>query len=245
MDVDALVDQLSANGSLLLDALDRAPWDARVPGLDWDLRELAVHTGGVHRWATAIVRGEPADAVGAAYSRVGSGPTSDELLAWLRTGIVDLVGALQAAPNDLDAFTFLPARSPRHFWARRQAHETAIHRADAEAASGAVIPFPTRFAQDGIAEMLLGFGARRRSAVARPGTLLLRPTDDGAPWRLVFGGETTVAEPALGDGADVVVNASSSDLYLWLWNRPAAQVEIGGDATLAALWRERVRVTWS
>src|SRR5579875_3855106 len=107
MEVGALVDQLDGNGSLLLDALDRAPWDARVPGLDWDLRELAVHTGGVHRWATAIVRGESADAVGALYSRVGSGPASDQLLTWLRTGIAELVAALQVAPDELDAFTFL------------------------------------------------------------------------------------------------------------------------------------------
>ena len=43
---------------------------------------------------------------------------------------------LRSAPADLDCFTFLPAESARHFWARRQAHETAIHRVDAENAAG-------------------------------------------------------------------------------------------------------------
>ena len=31
-------------------------------------------------------------------------------------------------------FAFLPAPSPLAFWARRQAHETGIHRADVESA---------------------------------------------------------------------------------------------------------------
>jgi len=39
---------------------------------------------------------------------------------------------LASAPPDLDCLTFLAAPSPLAMWARRQAHETAIHRVDAE-----------------------------------------------------------------------------------------------------------------
>ena len=53
-----------------------------------------------------------------------------------RQGCADLVAALAAAPDDLECWTFLPAPSPRAMWARRQAHETAIHRVDAELAAG-------------------------------------------------------------------------------------------------------------
>jgi uncharacterized protein (TIGR03083 family) len=246
MDADALIEALASEGALLLDAVDAGAWDATVPGLDWNLHALAVHVGGVHRWATAIVRGASDDEVGAAYSRVGAGPAVDQLPEWLRAGIDDLVDALRTAPADLEAFTFLPAESPRHFWARRQAHETAVHRADAQAARGTVSPFPVEFAQDGIREMLDGFGARRRNAIAQAGTLLLRALDGGASWRLTFGGETIVAAPVGADlDADVVVTGSSTDLYLWLWNRPFAQIDLAGSEHVAQLWTETVRVRWS
>lgn len=51
-------------------------------------------------------------------------------------GLAALVASLRAAADDLAVFTFLPSPTPRYFWARRQAHETAIDRADAQAAAG-------------------------------------------------------------------------------------------------------------
>jgi uncharacterized protein (TIGR03083 family) len=245
MDATALIEALSAEGPRLLDAATRAGWDAPVPGLDWDVRDLVVHAGGVHRWATAVVSGASREDVDAANSRVGAGPADDQLPEWFAAGHAALVEALASAPDDLDAFTFLPAPSARHFWARRQAHETAVHRVDAQTALGTVDPLSVEFAQDGIAEMLLGFAARRRHAIPQPGTALLRPSDAGAAWRVVFGGEKTAAERSGNEtAADAVVAGTSSDLYLWLWNRPAAHVEVHGAAELAGLWRKAVRVTW-
>jgi len=48
--------------------------------------------------------------------------------------------ALSAAPPDLRCWTFLPAPSPLAMWARRQAHETTVHRVDAELAAASVAP---------------------------------------------------------------------------------------------------------
>jgi hypothetical protein len=92
--------------------------------------------------------------------------------------------------------------------------------------------------------MLWGFAARRSQSVDQPATLALRADDPGAPavsWRLVFGGERISAEES-DEPTDAVVAGPSEQLYRWLWNRPA-DVEISGDATVAALWR-RVRVRW-
>lgn len=47
-----------------------------------------------------------------------------------RTGFVH-----RWAAGYVDCWTFLDAPSPLAFWARRQAHETAIHRADAQLAA--------------------------------------------------------------------------------------------------------------
>ena len=242
MDVPALIDSLVADGPRLADAAAAAGWDALVPGCpDWTVRDLVVHTGGVHRWAADIV-GERRDTFDtAAGDAVGSGPADDGLRDWFTAGHAMLVETLRAAPADLVCPTFLPADSPRHFWARRQAHETAIHRADAEQAAGDRPSFDVGIAQDGIGELLLGFARRRSNAIATPGRLALRASD-GPSWLVTFGGEKIEAAAVNEDG-DATVDGTSSDLYLWLWNRPSA-ARVTGDESVAGLWRG-VRVRWS
>ena len=72
------------------------------------------------------------------------------------------------ADESLSCWTFLPAPSPLAFWTRRQAHETAIHGADADASAGRASVFPADFAADGVDELLTGFQARHRAGRARP-----------------------------------------------------------------------------
>ena len=242
MDATALIAHLTAEGPRLAAAAEHAGWDTHVPGTEWDVRQLITHIGGVHRWATEVVSGSPAEHVDAAHAVVGVGPADAELVAWFRTGHENLVEALAAAPDDFDAFTFLPADSPLEFWARRQAHETAIHRADAEHAAGESPDFDADFAQDGIAE-ILAFGHRRGFAVGRSATLGL-DAGDGPSWLITFGGERNEAVRSEDlAGTDVTVRGLSSDLYLWLWNRPS-QAFADGDEDVAALWTETVRVGW-
>jgi uncharacterized protein (TIGR03083 family) len=244
MDVPALIRQLASDGPLLIEAADRAGWDTPVPGTDWDVRTLVKHIGGVHRWAADVVDTRSRTDDTPAGRAVGSGPDDDELVEWFQNGHAALVATLRSAPEDLDCFTFLPADSPRHFWARRQAHETAIHRADAQAAAGVVTPFDTPFAQDGIAELLLGFAQRRSNAIERAATIGLDAAD-GPSWLLTFGGERIKAVRTEDVGpADVTERGLSSDLYLWLWNRPCDAV-VDGAEDVAALWSGKVRVRWS
>ncbi len=245
MDIAELIDHLAAEGPRLRDAAERAGWDARVPGLRWDVRTLVTHTGGVHRWAADIVatRGQRYDTE--AGRAVGSGPGDDELLDWFGGGHAALVETLRAAPDDLACTTFLPAPSARAFWARRQAHETAIHRADAESAGGAVTPFDTDFAQDGIAELLQGFAARRSNAIDTVASVALVPSDASAPWLVRLGGERIAADPVAAgpENVDLTLAGTASDLYLWLWNRPSSAT-VTGNERIAELWATTVRVRW-
>jgi hypothetical protein len=89
--------------------------------------------------------------------------------------------------------------------------------------------------------MLLGFAQRRSNAISTDGTIALRPDGGGAAWLMTLGGQRIVAAESDG-AADTVVTGSSSDIYLWLWNRPSA-AEVSGDADLATQWRT-VRVRW-
>jgi uncharacterized protein (TIGR03083 family) len=244
MEVPALINRVESEGNLLLAAAVRAGWDAAVPRTEWNVRELVTHTGGIHRWAADIVTTCSDHAETAAGAAVGSGPDDDELAEWFENGLIALVATLRAAPSDLECFAFLPADSPLHFWSRRQAHETAIHRVDAEGAAGGDITlFEPAFAQDGMAEILCGFGARKRYAVSRDATLGLDAAD-GPSWLVTFGAEQIeAAESEDLVGTDVTVRGVSSDLYRWLWNRPSDAV-VDGDESVAELWSSTVRVSW-
>ncbi len=244
MEIPALVAQLAADGRLLISAAERAGWDAPVPATRWNVRELVTHVGGVHRWAADIVTTHTKTAETPAGEAVGTGPGDDELVEWFKNGHAGLVATLRSAPADLDCVTFLPADSPLHFWTRRQAHETAIHRVDAQGAAGEVAGFEAAFAQDGIAELLNGFARRRSNATATAAKLGLDAAD-GPSWLITLGGERIEAAESedLVD-TDVTVRGLSSDLYLWLWNRPSEAV-VDGDETVATLWATTVRVRWN
>lgn len=245
METGELLDHLESDGPLLIAAARRAGWNAPVPGTEWNVRDLVTHTGGIHRWAADIVAtcGHRFDT--AAAAAVGTGPGDDELAEWFESGHAALVATLRSAAPDLECATFLPAESPRHFWSRRQAHETAMHRIDAEgAAGGDCTPFDVSFAQDGIGEIVQGFAARKSNVVDRTATLGLDATD-GPSWLVTFAGERIEASESDDvTGADVTVRGDSSDLYRWLWNRPCNAV-VDGDREVAELWSNAVQVRWN
>ncbi|HVY10409.1 MAG TPA: maleylpyruvate isomerase family mycothiol-dependent enzyme [Mycobacteriales bacterium] len=241
MDPARHIEELEREGRALADAAAAAGLTASVPGCpEWDVRDLVAHIGYVQRWAAAVVAGRLDGAKGDADAAVGPTPDGDDVLDWYREGHVALVDTLRAAPADVDCFTFLPAPSPLAFWARRQALETAMHRADACAAAGLPVTFSEDLAHDGIDETLLGFGARRRTF--EPGSIGLRP-DTGPSWRIELGESGATASREALAGTDVTISGSASQVYLWLWNRPAA-VEVSGDPTVADRWKQ-VRVRWS
>jgi uncharacterized protein (TIGR03083 family) len=250
MDVAEHIDQLAADGPLLAAAADAAGLDARVPSCpDWVVRDLVKHQGGVHRWATGIVTGPRAQAWRVDLDEVvGTWPADDDLLDWFADGHAGLVRALSDASQDLDCWTFLAAPSPLAMWARRQAHETAVHRVDAElAAAGPVTPFPPAFAADGIDELLACFITRPGRGLRADPARSLRVRCDDAPgdWLVGIGpaGTTTTTS---GGYADCLVSGQAEDLYLALWNRwPPDGLVIDGDPAILEFFRDKVRVRWS
>ncbi|WP_344011509.1 MFS transporter [Streptomyces thermospinosisporus] len=186
MDTAWFLQILDREGRLLADAAEQAGVDAVVPPCPgWRVRDLLRHTGVVHRWAAGFV------AEGHTAPRaMGEEPALDgpDLIAWYRASHRLLVDTLAGAPADVECYTFLPgAPSALAFWARRQAHETCVHRFDAEAARGGTpAPTGTDFAVDGIDELLRGFHARRRSRVRseKPQLLRVRATDADAVWTM-------------------------------------------------------------
>ncbi|MGW2705566.1 maleylpyruvate isomerase family mycothiol-dependent enzyme [Streptomyces sp. NPDC001340] len=242
METAEFLETLDREGRLLAAAAELAGTDAKVPTCpEWQVKDLLRHTGAVHRWATALV----ADAH-TAPRPLTDGPDLDgaELVAWYRDSHRRLVETLAAAPADLECWTFHPAPSPSPlaFWTRRQAHETAVHRYDAEAARGGTAsPIAAEFAADGIDELLRGFHARPRSRVRteQPRVLRVRAVDAGAGavWTVRLSARPPVTSRDGSGEAETELAGPADQLYLALWNRMPVP-GVMGDPALAALWRE-------
>jgi uncharacterized protein (TIGR03083 family) len=201
---------------------------AAVPGCPgWDLRDLGAHLGNVHRWARgAVVEGHPRTA------EVEPPAGRDALVAWYAGTAADLLATLRDAAPDAPAWTMGEPRSVR-FWVRRQAHEAALHRWDAQSSQGIPEPIGAALAADGVDEVLTLFFPRQvrlDRAVEPPVAVELRAVDTGAAWRFGPG------EPV---GA---IRGRAEDLLLLLWKRlpprpPALAVDGDGAAVHAALDR--------
>ena len=270
-DVPGYIGALRREGELLAAAAERAGMGAAVPSCpDWAVRDLLKHTGYVHRWAAGfITRGLTRPAGAASEAEILSQGLGDaELPGWFREGHAALVRALDEAAPDLDCWAFLAAPSPLAFWARRQAHETAVHRADAEQAAAAATQgaldgpadgsaglaggpaFEPAFAANGVDELIMGFLARNISRGGWPGldgSLAIHAADGadgGADW-LVHGGSGAPGV-ARGTGpADCDVTGAAGDLYLTLWNRrPLDGLQVHGDPSILAAFARALRITW-
>jgi uncharacterized protein (TIGR03083 family) len=245
MDIASHIDALRADGERLADAAVDAGLDATVPHCpDWTVRDLVRHMSGVHRWATAnVAHGRASREQTEAAFAV---PDDDELLAWFRSGHEALVRTLAAADPRLEAWSFLPAPSPLAFWARRQAHETAIHRGDAEAAAGIKPSHSAEFAADGIDELMAGFMSRSGGRLTSdpPVRLAVAPTDVPQAWTMWIGPGETRCVPRV-EEATATVRGCAGDLYRFLWNRlDRDAIEVDGDPAVLDLWRARANVRW-
>jgi uncharacterized protein (TIGR03083 family) len=262
MEISEHIEHLATQGDLLVRAAEQAPLTAPVPSCPgWQLRDLLAHLGYVHRWATAYVaeaRPHWVDRLGEA-ELLKAAPPDDMLLGWFRDGHAALVATLRGADPGVQCWTFLDAPSPLAFWARRQAHETAIHRADAQLAAAPGEPpaaLPAALAADGIDELVTGFGGRKPGKLAdSPATLVIRAgAGTGAPaWTVVMGqpdahvsrGADSAGTTGLGERY-CEVSGPAPDLCLALWNRrPADGLDVRGDAGVLTTWLGRLHVRWA
>jgi uncharacterized protein (TIGR03083 family) len=217
------------------------PADARVPSCpDWNVGELALHLGRVHRWADGLV-GTLADgpqAAADAFEDLGP-PTA----AWLRSGGTTLVGTLRAADPDAAMWAWGADQHVR-FWSRRQLHETLVHRIDAELAGGLVSTASSEVAADAIDELLMNLpmAARFSPKVANlhgdGRRLALVPSDAEEAWTITLGTDG-FAVGARSTTAEATLSGPALALLLVLYRRRALEgsgLTVSGDQALVDLW---------
>lgn len=258
MDVSIHIDALETHGELLASAAERTDFESVLPTCpEWTLRDLLEHVGTVHRWADSYVRSGRSEMMTddeeEAFFRDIRPDGSVDLVDWFRSGHRALCHALSDAPPDLGCWFFLPSPSPLAFWARRQAHETTIHRYDAESVSRQFTPVDPALASDGVDELLRGFASRGRKLLRDPAqTMCLRATDTGDSWHVTLGPDlVTVVDPSEdrllnGKEPDCTVSATASDLYLGLWNRiPTSSLESTGEPDVLTGFSDSLKIRWT
>ncbi|MGN9818802.1 maleylpyruvate isomerase family mycothiol-dependent enzyme [Streptomyces sp. SD11] len=154
---DRYCDEVVGQTALLRAHLAGADLTATVPTCpEWTLRQLAVHVGEAHRWAEHIVRTRATGEVPVEDVAGALGPEDDDpvsLDVWLAEGAETAARTFRAAGADAAAWSWAWEHSAG-FWARRMAHETVIHRADAAGTVGAAYEVAQDLAADAIDEWL-------------------------------------------------------------------------------------------
>jgi uncharacterized protein (TIGR03083 family) len=242
IDTDRLLAEVVSSTATLADITSAADPAAQVPTCpEWTLRQLVTHVGRAQRWAATIVATQSAEPI--PFREVPDGRLPDdpaERPGWLRRGASQLTGAVHAAgPGEVWTHHGM---GPASYWARRMAHETAVHRADGEITLGIRPVVDPVIAADGIDEWL-GFGAgpdAPRSALPEGKVLHLHATDDGldGEWVIAGGPDGITVQTGHRKG-DTAVRGPASALLLVLMRRLSPddpEVEVIGDPALLDGW---------
>ena len=215
---------------------------------EWTFRQLATHVGRGHRWAAQIVATRATAPIPMREVADGRFPEDPARHApWLNAGADQVIGAVTQAGGDL--VWAMTGMRPAGFWARRRAHEAAVHLADAQLAAGHEVDLAPEAAADGVDEWLALIAAgtdldrgRAQELGGDGQSLHFHATDPG----LSGSGEWLVTRTPSGitvqhghGKADVAVRGPAASLLLVLTRRippsdPA--IEIFGEQALLTHW---------
>jgi uncharacterized protein (TIGR03083 family) len=240
-------DAVRAETAALATTAEAAGFAAAVPSCpEWTVSDLLAHIGRVQNWAVSVIERRATEPL--RFRDLEKPPEDDAgRLAYVRAVGPRLADALAAIEPGTPIWTFAtegPGAGTAGFWQRRQAHEVAVHRYDAQLAAGTPEPVDGDRAADGIDELLTVMGPRAFAGGLEgpPATLHLHCTDRDGEWLVRFGDGGYEVERAHAKG-DVAVRGSASDLFLFAANRRGVDdLEIFGDDSVLVRWRESARM---
>ncbi|TDC78387.1 maleylpyruvate isomerase family mycothiol-dependent enzyme [Micromonospora sp. KC606] len=239
---DFWIGALRADGPAFASAVAEAPPETPVlscPG--WTVADLTLHLASIYHWVRSFAgAGE--------MTRPGRRddaelPTGTAPLQLWQQEYDQLMALFESLDPEAPAWNWAPQPKKAAFWLRRMAHETAVHRWDAQLAIAAGDPVEAKLAADGVSEVLdTWLPAGRRAMTGQwHGVVQLIAADVTQEWYLRLRGDGV----ALLDTATVFghedhhtraqVTGSASDLLLALWGRVSFDtLGVAGDRALLA-----------
>ena len=222
-----------------LSAAARDDLAAPVPSCpEWAVTDLVGHVGRIYERVAKVVRRHADAEIPVSDAPL---PAGDALLDWFDGTHAELVDALATEDPDTPCWNWSGNDLRARFWVRRMAHETAVHRWDAQLAHGTPDPVEPELAADGVAEMLEVFlprALRRRPVDGLAGTFAVIATDTGDAWHgRLWPDRAETARGAAPTPPDAALRGTAPDLLLAFWGRDVP-VETSGDERITRLLTE-------
>lgn len=214
--------------------------DVPVPTCgDWQLPDLLVHVASVYRRAAKVVEER-------ATAKVDFIPIEEPVsdpVGQLEDMLDELVHALSDVDADTEMWNWSPGPQVAAFWARRMAHESAVHRYDAQRAHAVAQPIEADLAPDGLDEIIDVIVPRLiddRGVTLPEGVISLVGTDDGGwcfrTWATGIERLDVTKDP------DVTVRGTASALLLAMYNRVKwTSLDTSGDTDVLDAWSAAVK----
>ena len=216
------VDHIKRDYALMMQAL--AGPVVPVPSCpEWDTNDLAVHMGMVYlHQAFVVENGERPHN----EEHLASVDGIDQPIELLAAGFEAIIAALDLAREERKTWSWHHSDFSVDFWFRRMAHETVIHRCDAQIARGLTCEIDESLALDGVDEVLdflpllgswsgapnVDFGIVSVAAQTSTGTKF---------WTLTFTSELAAVVQAhdVDPQARLVISGDAVAMDLYLWGR--------------------------
>lgn len=235
-----LVAVVRGEGEALV-AASKLGLDEKVPSCgDWTVHDLCLHVGAVYAHVARIIDERLTDSPGARREA----PDGVEPVAWVAESLDHLVQSLGDCNADTPVWNWSPQPQVATFWARRMAHESAVHRFDAQRAHGVAQPIEGDVARDGFDELVDVVVPRvidrdKPSLVAA--TYLFATVDEDDPWRIGVDAEGIHRLETL-KNPDVSVRGTASALLLAAYGRVGwGSLDVTGDTALLDAWSTAFR----
>lgn len=239
MEYAGFVEQVRVNGNRLA-FISKGDLQMPIPTCPgWTVRDLVAHIAQVYEHKIECTRlGHAPEPWPPEW------PRADQPLEWYRDAHTRLLEMFAGSDPTTPSATWWPADQTVGFWARRMAHETSVHRVDAELARGTETPIDVELATDGVDEilrlMLEGDWSEDPDDAAVGQRVAIQT--GGRAWDVVMDrGAMTVTDH---DGSVAAqISGEPSDVLLWLWGRAADdRISYEGDAHAHRVLRERLKM---
>lgn len=216
------ISYLSADYARLLECLPNEP--VAVPSCPgWSTNDLAKHMGHVFLGQAYVVEtGVKAEA----KEHLAPYPRTENVLEFMGWGFVAIVKALDLARPERKTWSWHHSDNTVDFWFRRMAHETVIHRVDAEIACDSVTTIPEDLAHDGVDEVLdflplLGSWESAPNQAFGIVSISALGSKQDTHWEIKFTADkaTVVKAESVNPLARLKISGTPEAMDLYLWGR--------------------------